>query len=656
MGKGANGGKANQNGENATGGVIMIFYKTNNPVTGKIQQQFKPFLNIYNYNPLTGLMPGDTTSDSNENWIYYKYQNDYDNNKVEFNHTITNEKDKNIWILCVGPGGIGGGHKDNKGGGGGGGTGEVRIDCLDITTVASKLIKLYIGPKNTETSPEDNNNNYNSETGASTYVKYTSTSGTANTLLATGGFQGIKADTEEGAEGGQGGGYRTANNQQVMTTFDTSNSSTFKFGSGGGGGGYGVHSNNGDIGNQTWPYLNSGTKWDYKWLDRQANQKSGDSVYVDFNISLKSIKCDNTGSGKAAQGGSGGDAKQNGFDGPNGYIIIFHKTTSKLTKTFTSHSQAYFGVNPKTGYIPPHTNCITEKAYFYTGSGSTNINGSDFNKMFNLTSSSSAKPNYLAVGGGGGGGSYFYNEYYSVGGGGGGGGQPLYGNIEYQDTSKSLNFTVGGNGDFGGNADFNKLGKDGTKGSDTTITLTNGTVITAKGGGGGSKAYSSDYQEMGLAGYGGGMGSRVKQAPTGVTQTGPAGGFGTYSEMKLSGSRTYEASADYNWYDLGEDSGDDDSFTYYQQIKSNNFEHKKNYITDEDWQNGCFMNLKLSSNDKQFFSGTTFEVSRGGDAGKDDLKGASKGEADFDRDKYQGAKGSSGHILVYGFGPSGPII
>ena len=572
---------------------------------------------------------------------------------MEFNHLLKDTFGEKIWILCAGPGGTGGGHDTNKGGGGGGGSGEVTMHVVNSSTVNDNMLNLTIGKRNNNTRTEDTDN-YNSS--SSTYVKYNTTTGEEAILKATGGFQGIKATTEEGAMGGSGGGYRIANDGDIKEQFNIATATAIKFGSAGGGGGYGVHSNNGDIGNQT-KLLKTGSEYVYKYLDRTLNKRTGDSVSVDFNISLSNNQCDNTGTANVLKAGDGGRANENGQDGPKGYIMIFHKTTTKLNTNF-SISNAYFGVNPKTGYKPAYNNYINDTAYFYMESGKQSISSSNFNKMFKLTPSSSDKPTYLAVGGGGGGGSYFYNEYYSVGGAGGGGGQPIYGNIEYQSGTNPIKFEVGGNGDFGGNTDVSKLGNDGDAGSDTKITLTNLDKLTAKGGGGGGKAHSSDAEMMGLAGYGGGMDGRVNEAPTGVTQTGPSGGFGTYSKKDYTESaEIFRATTDDvpSWYDLDDEPDEDSDFTYYQQNDNDSFEHEKNYKTDKPWQNGCFMNLKLDENDKLFFSGTKFEVSRGGDAGKDDFKGASDRENRSDRGKYRGDKGSSGFILCYGKGPSGPI-
>ena len=655
--KPGDGGSAAAYGSNSEGGFIMFFYKTTINTFEQYSQLFPPFMNIYNYNPFTNLAP------YRDNWIYYKYNSNDNTTPFKFKHTVKNiPQGENVWVLYAGAGGNNGGYR--VGCGGGGGSGETVLSVIENVN-PNLVLNCKIGSIN-----------YNSEA-SSENSKTTITYG-STTLTANEGFCGDTTSNNTGANGGTGGGMA----RDTKTTQDTSTDTTFRFGSGFSGGGGGVYgANNGEYGNQTICSLQPGstTKYDYFYQVNNGRGRGGYGCVLDFSKTLKGYLCDGTGQvSNFLPGGNGGTSpgnnqSVNGNDGPPGFIMIFHKTTKPLTRNFVPPTGASFGVNPKTNFIPTYTTFINEKAYFFVDSGNlASVPASDFNTMFNLTSTTpyENKPKYLAVGGGGGGGSPWWCEYHSFGGGGGGGGQPKYGTVDFQtNTNESLTFIVGSNGGTGGKRGITVVGNSGDNGGDTTLTFANATTITAAGGGGGQNAADRrDELRPSLAGYGGGMGGRNNNVPS--RTSGPSGGFGScpiQRSSEASGTSYYDAKIPTNleFYETGNkyyiETFEPGHFTWYQKITeyydifsyvAHTTYGDQNITREVYWRNGFDFNLIVSTD---YFAQSSFRVTYGGDAGNDGLSGIRNQTIDWERSAYSGKAGGPGYILMWGKGPSGQV-
>lgn len=189
---GGNGGAGKDNGNNGPGGFILFFYKTNDPINRneplqKYNQEFPPFLNVYNYNPFTNKIPGQDLNNSTpgEDWVYYVYKTKNKDKSILFDHTLTDVVG-NVWILCAGPGGEGGGNEHN-GGGGGGGSGEITLHVVDNTKVLNNKLNCYIGSLNKNTRTDDINETY--RTRSSTAIFYNKIL-SENTAVTTGPIAG----------------------------------------------------------------------------------------------------------------------------------------------------------------------------------------------------------------------------------------------------------------------------------------------------------------------------------------------------------------------------------------------------------------------------------------------------------------------------------
>ena len=331
------GGNAKASGNSAEGGFIMFFYKTTNPLTRNNNTIIKKSVPIssgvtqYNYNPLTGKIPGQIDDDDDnpgKNWIYYKYEkyalelltSQYMPSSfyVESKYIVGDY----CWALVGGQGGAGGNPDDNSdGSGGGGGGGEV------VLAKINKYAMSYVFRGND----------------ATTELWY----GNSSTRLVTayGGDDGRRSSNKNGGGGGNGGGYQNG------ATFDISEDHsddysyryayTYRFGSGKGGAGEanGAGKTTGICGKYMTPSLKSGStkEYDYKLLGADNDRtKTGSGVTVDFGISLGSTtnltQCDNTGLAyNISRGGNGGKTdngnSRSGDDGAPKFVMFFYETT-----------------------------------------------------------------------------------------------------------------------------------------------------------------------------------------------------------------------------------------------------------------------------------------------------------------------------------------
>ena len=288
-------------------------------------------LTKYNYNPFTYILPKEG------DWIYYLYQR-IDNANVlrEFDHSFENVvDDENVWILAAGPGGEGGMSEDKaKGGGGGGGPGELVLK--NISNKVYNGISCSIGCLcNSIDTLSDNN-----------FTIITNTLNPSSKLEVTvyGGFKGKNTSSSSGGRGGNGGGLCVGKTDKI--TFNTVNKFTpknaeYRFGSGCGGGGQG-RNGFGFYGNTVTALEIKDNTYSYKNMrnddsrEYDSRGKDGKGCIVDFSKTLNQKQCDNTGTVRdffrgGNGGGAGGDIASAGSNGPPGFIMIFHKTTTPLT-------------------------------------------------------------------------------------------------------------------------------------------------------------------------------------------------------------------------------------------------------------------------------------------------------------------------------------
>jgi hypothetical protein len=345
--KPGDGGKAAASGSPSEGGFIMFFYKTTTSSFQKYSesQSITTYYinnynyNVYNYNPFTNRVS------YNGDWIYYKYEGS-GTTMVNFEHTITNLEGNDVWVLAGGTGGKGGTvYSSEWGSGGGGGPGELVLSVwTKPTTLGVNTTKLGI-------TIQRINQDQKLETIVS-YKAKSSDTDYSDVARAYGGRDGdglyesnnLVTGQATGYNGGQGGYNANAKNvvtesvnvtdtNQVQITTTDTKITTYRFGSGYSGGGEGNRGKgNGELGNQS---VVSGTT--YQLQVNNATERTGRGCNVDFTKILDTKKCDNTGIVELLPGGSGGnttnvtnnniDKGSAGYNGPPGFVMIFHKTT-----------------------------------------------------------------------------------------------------------------------------------------------------------------------------------------------------------------------------------------------------------------------------------------------------------------------------------------
>jgi hypothetical protein len=345
--KPGDGGKAAASGSPSEGGFIMFFYKTTTSSFQKYSesQSITTYYinnynyNVYNYNPFTNRVS------YNGDWIYYKYEGS-GTTMVNFEHTITNLEGNDVWVLAGGTGGKGGTvYSSEWGSGGGGGPGELVLSVwTKPTTLGVNTTKLGI-------TIQRINQDQKLETIVS-YKAKSSDTDYSDVARAYGGRDGdglyesnnLVTGQATGYNGGQGGYNANAKNvvtesvnvtdtNQVQITTTDTKITTYRFGSGYSGGGEGNRGKgNGELGNQS---VVSGTT--YQLQVNNATERTGRGCNVDFTKILDTKECDNTGIVELLPGGSGGnttnvtnnniDKGSAGYNGPPGFVMIFHKTT-----------------------------------------------------------------------------------------------------------------------------------------------------------------------------------------------------------------------------------------------------------------------------------------------------------------------------------------
>ena len=178
--------------------------------------------------------------------------------------------------------------------------------------------------------------------GDNNYTTITNTStSTRLSMRVHGGFKGNKASNGSGGRGGNGGGLCVGKSEIItFTTLDkkTPQNAEYRFGSGYGGGGQ-SRNGFGFYGNSVKAFEMRDNIYEYKNIANDDSREydnrglHGANCFLDFGKTLNQKQCDNTGTVNMLSGGTGGRTATVGSNGPPGFIMIFHKTTTPLTES-----------------------------------------------------------------------------------------------------------------------------------------------------------------------------------------------------------------------------------------------------------------------------------------------------------------------------------
>jgi len=228
-----------------------------------------------------------------------------------------------------------------------------------------------------------------------------------------------------------------------------------------------------------------------------------------------------------AKGGNGGDAsggQLNGGGGGGGRIAVYSNAAASVGGTVTADAGVAVGTNSVgqdgsdgTVHYGMPRNTVGARIVTLDGTSGSNSISTAYDTTGNLEVNLGFFADYLIVGGGGGGG---VRKASSRGAGGGGAGGLIY--AEGVDITSGASVTVGAGGAGGVDLETPVSGDLGDNGGDSILTL-NGITLTALGGGGGGKSYSSGKDGGSGGGAGGGRGGDEGDA----TQTQPPPGYGT---------------------------------------------------------------------------------------------------------------------------------